>query len=114
MPTTAILDVQGLRRRFGSAEAVAGVDLRVAAGQVTVGGRAPRRAVADGLVGAMLQSGAGSGLPWGTRVGELVRFVASLYPAPLAPPAVLRHAGLASLAGQRLGRLSGGERQRVR
>src|ERR1700729_2536094 len=115
MPTMAILDAQGLRRRFGSTEAVAGVDLRVAAGetvallgpngagksttlamilgllsptagQVTVGGRAPRRAVADGLVGAMLQSGAGSGLPWGTRVGELVRFVASLYPAPLAPP----------------------------
>jgi len=112
MPTKAILDVQGLRRRFGSTEAVAGVDLRVAAGetvallgpngagksttlamilgllsptagQVTVGGRAPRQAVADGLVGAMLQSGAGTGLPSGTRVGELVRFVASLYPAPL-------------------------------
>src|ERR1700729_4325494 len=143
MPTMAILDAQGLRRRFGSTEAVAGVDLRVAAGetvallgpngagksttlpmilgllsptagQVTVGGRAPRRAVADGLVGAMLQSGAGSGLPWGTRVGELVRFVASLYPAPLAPPAVLRHAGLASLAGRKVHGLSGGELQRVR
>ena len=143
MPATAILDVQGLRRRFGSTEAVAGVDLRVAAGetvallgpngagksttlamilgllpatagQVTIDGRTPRQAVADGLVGALLQSGAGSGLPSGTRVGELVEFVASLYPAPLAPPAVLRHAGLASLAGQRLGRLSGGERQRVR
>jgi ABC-2 type transport system ATP-binding protein len=143
MPATAILDVQGLRRKFGSTEAVAGVDLRVAAGetvallgpngagksttlamilgllpatagQVTIGGRTPRQAVADGLVGALLQSGAGSGLPTGTRVGELVEFVASLYPAPLAPPAVLRHAGLASLAGQRLGRLSGGERQRVR
>jgi ABC-2 type transport system ATP-binding protein len=143
VPTTAILDMQGLRRRFGSTEAVAGVDLRVAAGetvallgpngagksttlamilgllsptagQVTVGGRAPRRAVADGLVGAMLQSGAGSGLPWGTRVGELVRFVASLYPAPLAPPAVLRHAGLAPLAGRKVHGLSGGELQRVR
>ena len=33
MPATAILDVQGLRRRFGSTEAVAGVDLRVAAGE---------------------------------------------------------------------------------
>ena len=142
MPAT-ILDVQGLRRRFGSTEAVAGVDLRVAAGetvallgpngagksttlamilgllpatagQVTIDGRTPRQAVADGLVGALLQSGAGSGLPSGTRVGELVGFVASLYPAPLAPPAVLRHAGLASLAGHRLHRLSGGERQRVR
>src|SRR3984885_16316740 len=99
MPTKAILDVQGLRRRFGSTEAVAGVDLCVAAGetvallgrtgagksttlamilgllpatagQVTIGGRTPRRAVADGLVGALLQSGAGSGLPAGTRGGE--------------------------------------------
>jgi len=143
MPATAVLDVQGLRRRFGSTEAVAGVDLRVAAGEtvallgpngagksttlamilgllsptagkVTVGGRTPRQAVAGGLVGALLQSGAGSGLPPGTRVGELVRFVASLYPAPLSSPAVLRHAGLASLAGRRVDRLSGGELQRVR
>ena len=142
MPT-AILDVQGLRRKFGSTEAVAGVDLRVAAGetvallgpngagksttlamilgllqatagQVTIVGRTPRQAVAAGLVGALLQSGAGSGLPSGTRVGELVGFVASLYPAPLAPPAVLRRAGLASLAGRRVDRLSGGELQRVR
>ena len=143
MPAAEILDLQGLRRRFGSTEAVAGGDLRVAAGepvallgpngagksttlamilgllsptagQVTIGGRTPRQAVADGLVGALLQAGAGSGLPAGTRVGELVRFVASLYPAPLAPPALLRHAGLASLAGHRVDRLSGGERQRVR
>jgi ABC-type transporter Mla maintaining outer membrane lipid asymmetry ATPase subunit MlaF len=125
--------MQGLRRRFGSAEAVAGVDLRVAAGetvallgpngagksttlamilgllpatagQVTIDGRTPRQALADGLVGALLQSGAGSGLPSGTRVGELIGFVASLYPARLAPPAVLRHAGLASLAGHRVDR----------
>jgi ABC-2 type transport system ATP-binding protein len=143
MSTTAILNVQGLRRRFGSTEAVGGVDLRVAtgetvallgpngagksttlamilgllsptAGQVTVGGRAPRQAVADGLVGAMLQSGTGTGLPSGTRVGELVRFVASLYPEPLSPAAVLGHAGLASLAARKIGGLSGGELQRVR
>jgi ABC-2 type transport system ATP-binding protein len=143
MSTTAILDVQGLRRRFGSTEAVGGVDLRVTAGetvallgpngagksttlamilgllsptagQVTVGGRAPRQAVADGLVGAMLQSGAGTGLPSGTRVGELVSFVASLYRAPLSAEAVLGHAGLTSLAGRKVGGLSGGELQRVR
>jgi ABC-2 type transport system ATP-binding protein len=143
MPATAILDVKGLRRKFGSTEAVAGVDLHVAAGetvallgpngagksttlamilgllsptagQITVDGRTPRRAVADGLVGAMLQVGAGSGLPPGTRVGELVGFVASLYPAPLSPPAVLRRARLASLAGRKVDGLSGGELQRVR
>jgi ABC-2 type transport system ATP-binding protein len=143
MPATAILDVQGLRRKFGATEAVAGVDLHVAAGetvallgpngagksttlamilgllsptagQITIDGRTPRQAVADGLVGAMLQTGAGSGLPPGTRVGELIGFVASLDPAPLSPPAVLRHAGLASLAGRKVDGLSGGELQRVR
>jgi ABC-2 type transport system ATP-binding protein len=143
MPATVMLDAQGLCRRFGSREAVADVDLRVAAGetvallgpngagksttlgmvlgllsptagQVTVGGRVPRQAVADGLVGAMLQSGSGSGLPSRTRVGELISFVASLYPAPLPVPAVLQHAGLTSLAGRMVDRLSGGELQRVR
>ena len=143
MPAAAILDVQGLRRRFGATEAVAGVDLRVAAGetvallgpngagksttlamilgllsptagQVAIDGRAPHQAVARGLVGAMLQSDTGSGLPWGTRVGELVRFVSSLYRAPLPLPAVLEHAGLTSLAGRKVGGLSGGELQRVR
>src|ERR1700722_7107037 len=143
MPATAVLDVQGLRRRFGSTEAVAGVDLRVAAGetvallgpngagksttlamilgllsptagQVTVGGRTPRQAVAGGLVGALLQSGAGRGLPPGTQGWERVRFVASVSPAPLSSPAGVRHAWLAPLAGPRGDRLSGGELQRVR
>jgi ABC-2 type transport system ATP-binding protein len=138
-----VLAVRDLRRSFGTIEAVAGIDLRVEAGEtlallgpngagksttlgmilgllspssgdVTVLGRSPHQAVADGLVGALLQSGAGSGLPPGTRVGELVRFMASLYPHPLAPPAVLERAGLTRLAGRRVDRLSGGELQRVR
>src|SRR5215469_9899637 len=87
-----ILELRGLRRSYGKVEAVAGIDLQVAAGetlallgpngagksttlamvlgllapssgQVSVLGRAPRHAIADGLVGALLQSGAGSGLP---------------------------------------------------
>ena len=74
--------------------------LLATAGQVTIGGRTPRQAVADGLVAALLQlPGAGSGLPSGTRVGELVEFVASLYPAPLAPPARARTPG-SGLAGR--------------
>jgi ABC-2 type transport system ATP-binding protein len=141
MPTE-ILALRDLRRSFGDIEAVAGVDLRVRAGetvallgpngagksttlamvlgllspssgQVAVAGRSPRQAIALGLVGALLQPGAGSGLPPGTRVGELVKFMASLYPRPLSPPAVLDRAGLASLAGRRVDGLSGGELQRV-
>src|SRR5215471_6024029 len=118
-----VLVLRGLRRSYGKVEAVAGVDLEVAAGetlallgpngagksttlamvlgllapsagQVSVLGRTPPHAIADGLVGALLQSGTGSGLPPGTRVGELVRFVASLYRRPLSPPAVIQQAGL--------------------
>ena len=53
------------------------------AGEVTVLGRSPRQAIADGLGGALLQSGGGSGLPPGARVREVMRFVTSLY---LRPP----------------------------
>jgi ABC-2 type transport system ATP-binding protein len=138
-----VLVLNGLRRSYGKVEAVAGVDLRVGAGEtlallgpngagksttlavvlglltpssgeVSVLGRSPRQAVADGLVGALLQSGAGSGLPPGTRVGELVRFVASLFWAPLSPPVVIEQAGLTALAGRKIDGLSGGELQRVR
>ena len=138
-----VLVLRGLRRSYGKVEAVAGLDLEVAAGEtlallgpngagksttlamvlgllapssgtVSVLGRTPPRAIADGLVGALLQSGTGSGLPPGTRVGELVRFVASLYRRPLSPAAVIERAGLAGLAGRRVGGLSGGELQRVR
>lgn len=141
--STEVLDLRDVRRSFGTIEAVAGIDLRVEAGetlallgpngagksttlgmilgllspssgQVTVLGRTPHQAIADGLVGALLQSGTGSGLPPGSRVGELVRFAASLYPDPLAPGAVLERAGLTSLAGRRVDGLSGGELQRVR
>jgi len=138
-----VLALRGLRRSYGRIEAVAGVDLRVGAGEtlallgpngagksttlamvlgllasssgeVRVLGRSAHRAIADGLVGALLQSGAGSGLPPGTRVGELIRFVASLYRNPLSPAAVLDRTGLAALAGRKVDRLSGGELQRVR
>jgi ABC-2 type transport system ATP-binding protein len=136
-----VLELRGLRRGYGNVEAVAGVDLEIGAGEtlallgpngagksttlalvlgllapssgeVRVVGRSPRHAIADGLVGALLQSGAGSGLPPGTRVGELVRFVASLYRAPLSPVAVIERAGLTALAGRKVDRLSGGELQR--
>lgn len=141
--STEILALRNVHKRFGTLEAVDGISLRVDAGatlallgpngagktttlgmilgllapssgQVMVLGRPPHRAVTDGLVGALLQSGTGSGLPPGTRVGELIRFMASLYPAPLTPSAVLERAGLASLAGRKVDGLSGGELQRAR
>jgi len=138
-----ILALRDVHKSYGNLEAVAGISLRVDAGEtlallgpngagktttlgmilgllspssgeVMVMGRTPHRAVTEGLVGALLQSGTGSGLPPGTRAGELIRFMASLYPDPLAPSAVLADAGLSSLANRKVDRLSGGELQRTR
>ncbi len=137
------LAIRALRHCYGEIEAVAGIDLNVGAGEVvallgpngagkstmlaavlgllhpsagelTVSGRTPRQAISDGLVDALLQSGAGSGMPPGGRVGELVRFVTSLYPRSLPASTVLEQAGLGRLESRKVEGLSGGELQRVR
>jgi ABC-2 type transport system ATP-binding protein len=81
------------------------------AGAVSVFGRSPSQAVAQGLVGAMLQTGA---LIRDLSVGELVTMMASLYPAPLAVEGVLDLTGVGEIADQRTNKLSGGQTQRVR
>jgi len=130
----AALDIRGLRRHYGAVRAVDGVDLTVApgevvallgpngagkstlvdvvlglsrpdAGRVEVFGRLPDRAVADGIVGAMLQEGA---LLDDATVGEMVGMVASLHRAPLTVAQALERAGIADLAVRRSNRLSGG------
>ena len=57
-------------------------------GTVEVLGTTPRNAVAQGRVGAMLQTGSGSGLPPGVRVSEALALVRRLYrrPPPSRPP----------------------------
>jgi ABC-2 type transport system ATP-binding protein len=136
----AAVVVRGLHRRYGEVRAVDGVDLTIAPGEVVallgpngagkstatdlllglsrpdegeiaVFGRTPRRAVAEGLVGAMLQSG---GLPDDITAGEVVRLMAALFPNPLPVGEALQRAGVADVAKQRFGRLSGGQKQRVR
>jgi ABC-2 type transport system ATP-binding protein len=81
------------------------------AGTVSVFGLAPERAVDEGNVGAMLQTGS---LIRDLSVGELVAMIASLYPEPLDVHDALELAGIASLAGRRTQKLSGGETQRAR
>jgi ABC-2 type transport system ATP-binding protein len=81
------------------------------AGTVTVFGRPPARAVADGAVGAMLQTGA---LIRDLSVRELVRMIASLYPAPMGVEEALQLTGADGFASQRTQKLSGGQTQRVR
>jgi ABC-2 type transport system ATP-binding protein len=81
------------------------------AGTVTVFGRQPDVAVADGAVGAMLQTGA---LIRDLSVRELVTMIASLYPAPMRVEEVLEMTGADAFADQRTQKLSGGQTQRVR
>jgi ABC-2 type transport system ATP-binding protein len=81
------------------------------AGSVRVLGRTPSQAVAEGRVGAMLQTGQ---LLSHLRVRELLAMVASLYPNPRPVDEVLELAGLADVAQRRTTKLSGGQAQRVR
>ena len=81
------------------------------AGTVSVFGRSPSHAVEQGAVGAMLQTGA---LIKDLSVRELVRMMASLYPAPLDVEEVLELTGTKEFADQRTNKLSGGQTQRVR
>lgn len=80
-------------------------------GHVQVYGRRPSHAVADGLVGAMLQD---AGLMPGVRVGELLTMVRGLYPRPLPLDELTEVADLGLLLSRRADRLSGGQAQRVR
>ena len=136
----AAVQAAGLAKSYGSTVALAGLDLHVAAGetvallgpngagksttiglllgllnadrgQVRVYGRPPSQAVADGLIGAMLQD---AGLMPGVRVGELLTMVRGLYPRPLPLDDLVSLADLESVLRRPAGRLSGGQAQQVR
>ncbi|MGD0748753.1 MAG: ABC transporter ATP-binding protein [Acidimicrobiales bacterium] len=83
-------------------------------GQVEVLGSDPRRAVADGRVGAMLQSGSGIGLPPGVRVDQALALVRRLYPRPAPRDEIVERADIGAFMRRRTDRLSGGQAQRVR
>jgi ABC-2 type transport system ATP-binding protein len=79
-------------------------------GTVNLFGERPREAITKGRVGAMLQD---AELMSGVRVGELLRFIRSLYPDPLEYDSTVRSAGLEQLVSRRTDRLSTGQAQRV-
>ncbi len=83
-------------------------------GRVEVLGSDPRRAVSDGRVGAMLQSGSGIGLPPGVRVDQALGLVRRLYQRPLPLAEIVERADIGALLRRRTDRLSGGQAQRVR
>lgn len=140
MHEVSAVALHGLCRDYGALRAVDGVDLTIGLGEVvallgpngagkstlidmllgltrpdrgtvTVFGRSPQRAVADGVVGAMLQNG---GMPDDITAEEIVRLVAALQPRSRPVDETLRRAGIADVARRRCGRLSGGQKQRVR
>jgi ABC-2 type transport system ATP-binding protein len=88
--------------------------LRAHDGTVEVLGTTARDAVAQGRVGAMLQTGSGNGLPPGVKVGEALALVRRLYRDPAPFDTTVERAGIGPFVGCRTNQLSGGEAQRVR
>jgi ABC-2 type transport system ATP-binding protein len=140
MNDTPVIQLGGLRKRFGAVTAVDGVDLTIRRGEVvallgpngagktttvdlalglstpTEGtarlfGGDPRAAIVDGRVGAMLQGGA---LLPETTVREAVALVAAAHRRPMPVDEALRRARCTEIAGRRVSKLSGGQVQRAR
>ncbi len=81
-------------------------------GTARVLGQAPRQAVQDGQVSAVLQTG---GLLDNLTVGETIHYVAATYgDAHDDPDDVMARTGLTDLAGRRVSKCSGGQQQRLR
>ena len=80
-------------------------------GRITSFGAAPRRAVHEGRVSAVLQTG---GLLRDLTARETVRMIASTFRRHEPVEDVLQRAGLADKANRRVSKLSGGEQQRLR
>lgn len=129
-----------VEKRFGDVVAVAGITLSVQPGEVVallgpngagktstidmllglsdptagramVYGMEPRRAVSLGLVSAVMQTG---GLLKDYTVEETVRFTAALFSSTRPVHEVMERAGIAEIAGRRVGKCSGGQQQRLR
>ncbi len=134
------VELQHLAKSFGSVQAVRDVSLSIPAGQtlallgpngagksttidmvlglakpdsgtVTIFGRPPADAVANGSIGAMLQTGQ---LVQYLKVRELIDMCGSLYERPMPVDEVIALTDLADIADRYTDKLSGGQTQRVR
>ncbi len=135
----AAVELTGVSKRYGTARALEGVDLRLAQGEVTailgpngagkttavslmlglrratdgdvrIFGLHPGDVRARALRGAMLQD---SGVPGQLTVRELVALFRSYYPQPLPLLEAIRLADLEESANTLAAKLSGGQRQRL-
>jgi ABC-2 type transport system ATP-binding protein len=134
------IELSGVHKSFGPVEAVKGINLNVASGEivaflgpngagktstidvilglsaptsgaVSVFGMHPRQAITRGLVSAVMQTG---GLLKDLTVAETASYTASLFTHTRPVKEVLERAGIAALADRRVGKCSGGEQQRLR
>src|SRR5580698_2636312 len=134
------VDLTGIHKSFGSVQAVNGVDLKIAPGEIVailgpngagktttidmilglsrpstgtveILGMQPRKAIAHGLISAVMQTG---GLLKDLTVKETVEYTASLFAHSQAVEDVLNGAGIAEIGDRRVGKCSGGEQQRLR
>jgi len=132
--------LHGLTKRFGQVTAVDGLDLTIEPGEIVaflgpngagktttidmvlglaqpdigsveVYGRAPRTAVAHGLVSAVMQTG---GLLKELTVRETLELTAALFAHTRPVAEVLERAGIAEIGDRRVGKCSGGQQQRLR
>jgi ABC-2 type transport system ATP-binding protein len=134
------IGLRGVHKNFGSVEAVKGIDLDIASGEivaflgpngagktstidiilglsrptsgeVSVFGMQPRQAITRGLVSAVMQTG---GLLKDLTVAETAQYTASLFAHSTPVGEVLKRAGISGIADRRVGKCSGGEQQRLR
>lgn len=139
-PGPLAIDLRGLHKSFGTVHAVDGIDLAIRpgevvaflgpngagktttidlllglaapdAGSVAVLGLDPARAIAEGRVSAVMQSG---GLLKDLTVGETVELTASFFSSSRSSAEVLARAGIADIADRKVGKCSGGQQQRLR
>jgi len=136
-----VIEVSGLRIVYGDVEAVRGVDLHVAAGEVVAllgpngAGKTSTIEILEGFrarsAGAVTVLGADPGAPprgWRERIGvalqestiepeltvrECLRLYAGYYRRPRDVDEVLAQVGLSELADRRGGTLSGGQQRRI-
>jgi ABC-2 type transport system ATP-binding protein len=136
-----VVEVEGLRKRYGRTVAVDGLDLDMVEGEVLclLGPNGAGKTTTVEILEGYRRRDAGSarvlgedpqraGASWRARrgvvlqscedvveltVSECVRHFARFYPAPADPASVIERVGLSSKQGSRIRSLSGGQRRRL-